>query len=375
MSRKFIIWHDRDFDFALWVHKNSILKNFEVTLKAIPKTYSVNDLLTSFKSKEDFKIMPVIQFAGHDVIVQEILENESKILLASEFMTQTPQHDHVAQRFERIYKSSSLGVPSAFIYPKNKIKLEKNKKTNTYKPSNYSSSSIPLSIYVKTNELFENPSLMFYWPTEDGYLLFDKNHPTAPLNKHEVNDWFHFLNQLILGYDNDLTSVKQQKKMKVELGDFNFDESKQVRLSEHLSEDIPEYLQIPESNFPESFFNYDKTYIYSFSSKSWRTDPYMGWACGYKRLFCEGNDGNKIANFVYMPIKTEEVKKDFYNLDELCKECPFDNFNIFENYNYADLVKHIKSEKCISTKAKDLRILSRVADLLVLKEGYIFIND
>ena len=74
-------------------------------------------------------------------------------------------------------------------------------------------------------------------------------------------------------------------------------------------------------------------------------------------------------------IKTEEVKKDFYNLDELCKECPFDNFNIFENYNYADLVKHIKSEKCISTRAKDLRILSRVADLLVLKEGYIFIND
>lgn len=57
----YIIWHDNDYDFALWVYKNSILKTKEkVILRQIPKTNNESLLTKDFKNDLDYYILPYI---------------------------------------------------------------------------------------------------------------------------------------------------------------------------------------------------------------------------------------------------------------------------------------------------------------------------
>src|SRR3989344_1664242 len=131
----YIIWHDNDYDFALWVYQNTILnKKPNVILKQIPKTNNESLLTSDFKDDLDYFILPYIKFATPDLLIQKIDNGESKIIFASEFMTHTPQHDHVMQRFERIYCISKEKIPVACILPEMKVKIERGLRSS-YKPT------------------------------------------------------------------------------------------------------------------------------------------------------------------------------------------------------------------------------------------------
>jgi len=70
----YIIWHDNDFDLALWVYKNSCLKDKErVILRQIPKTNNENLLSSDFTDKADYSILPYIKFATPDILVQRVM--------------------------------------------------------------------------------------------------------------------------------------------------------------------------------------------------------------------------------------------------------------------------------------------------------------
>ena len=93
---KYTIWHDNDFDFALWVYENSCLKDYsDVQIRSIPKSNSEDLVKSSFHNKNDFYIMCAIKYATPDILIQKADGETTKILFCSEFMTQTPQHDHV----------------------------------------------------------------------------------------------------------------------------------------------------------------------------------------------------------------------------------------------------------------------------------------
>ena len=127
--KKYIIWHDNDFDLAYWLFNNSILKSSNVEFRCIPKTNSANQISTYFKDTITRPIMPFIRFETPDLIIQQV-EPENKILCVTELMTHTPQWQHPAQRFTRLYTSTILKIPTALILPRYKIKWEKGSNTN-----------------------------------------------------------------------------------------------------------------------------------------------------------------------------------------------------------------------------------------------------
>ena len=201
---KFTIWHDNDYDFALWVYENSELKNkANVIIRPIPKNNNPKTLLKIIKSKEDCVILPVIKYESPDIIIQKTTDNENKILAVTEFMTHTPQWQHPAQRFTRIYGASILKIPSALVVAKRMIKYEQ--VDGVYVEKNYSLSPIIPKLYHRTSTINQTPTLIFMWPT-DGFHKIDPKRPTAPKMEGDTIEWIKFLNACI---DEDNSTMKK----------------------------------------------------------------------------------------------------------------------------------------------------------------------
>jgi len=67
---QYTIWHDNDFDFALWVYNNSCLKGFEnVIIRSIPKSNSESLIKEKFHTKEDYYLMCAIKYATPDLVI------------------------------------------------------------------------------------------------------------------------------------------------------------------------------------------------------------------------------------------------------------------------------------------------------------------
>ena len=180
------IWHDNDFDLAHWFYLNSDLKGKRVTLRQIPKTNNPTDLLSHLKLDSDLSLLPAIKYETPDLI---LIKNDGKaaprIQLVVEFMTHTPQHDHPLQRFTRIYGAAWLGIPSVLIIPNKKEKLEKGKK-ELYKPTIYRANPLIYHLFIKTTQITKTQTLLLMWPEVDGYLKYDKKHPTAPRVEQDI---------------------------------------------------------------------------------------------------------------------------------------------------------------------------------------------
>lgn len=397
----YLIWHDNDYDFALWVYENTILKNEEVKLRQIPKTKEGFLILSSFKEKADFNIFPYIKFATPDILIQKVDNNESRIVFASEFMTHTPQHDHVFQRFERIYAISKERVPIAFILPGLKVKIEKGSRSS-YQETKYRPNPLAIHTYLKTTIVNNSPALTFFWPDLNGYLKYDDRHQTAPKIEDQIIKWIDFANECIktenvdqiiksdivgdqLRYMENKFPLRNRKTfLRTSFNDFmssiktnyNLDRLSIVETNEIISR-----FGLVRNNLSNNFLKRKHSAIFSYNSKTFRTDPYCGFICGFKNLFCLNNNGEKVLNLILIPngIKYSDISQKqknkypcFEDTYEDLNTCPAYSESNLIKYGIDTLIKHLESG-CIFSRSKQQRIFGTIPDLVIF-DDHIYYN-
>lgn len=395
----YVIWHDNDYDLALWVYENTEIFGKETRFRKIPKTNNPSDLLNALKSSEDFQILPVIKFATPDIIIQKIDGQNSEVLIAAEFMTHTPHHDHIFQRFERVYCIAKEGIPMSLILLDKKVKIERGTNEH-YRPRAYSPSNLTVHTYIKTSLISRFPVLMFFWPTKDGFPIMDLKHPTAPAIESDIPKWLTHINLRVLEKtskkDFDDASSKQYEELLsgYKFGDGRkFDEISYEELVENINtfypkltratvEDTEAFMtkyKIDAFKAPGNFTKLEKTIVFSYKSRDFRTDPYTGFLCGVKNMFVYDNNGKKRANLVLIPegISYSKIsrtpQKGFHDIPEDLRKCPLRSQKNLAKVSFDEVVDHINSG-CIYTLSKQQRIFGTVADMIIF-DDYIYYNQ
>lgn len=396
MLRMFIIWHDNDYDFALWVYKNTILKTKQnVVLRQIPKTNDQSLLTSDFTDRLDYFILPYIKFATPDLLIQKIDDGKSKVLVASEFMTHTPQHDHVMQRFERIFCISREKVPVACVMPERKVKLERGKAAS-YRAVAYKPNPLVIHAYLKTTQINSNPTLVFFWPHKNGYLKFDGDHQTAPKVEDQVKNWIRFIDECI---ENDgtidlATSAVVRDQIDFLEDNYPFREGKfsavtfdvfiqefknayksLVRASIANTAVLIKKLGLDRKQLPSLFEQRENTVVFEYKSQKLRTDPYAGFLCGVFNLFCMNDAGEKIHNLVHIPhgisfslvSASKRGNPIFQELAEDFMTCPIHSQANADRFGLDSLIKHAQ-EKCTYTLSKQQRIFGTLPDVAVFRD-------
>lgn len=385
----YVIWHDNDFDFAKWVYENSNLVKEDVVLKCIPKNNSFEHISRSFTSNTDYHILPLIKLATPDLIIQKIDGSVSKLIFASEFMTHTPQHDHVFQRFERIYCISKEKIPIALVLPKQKTKMERGLRDG-YREVKYRPSPLTVHTFLKTQNINKNPTLMFFWPEIDGYLKYDNLHQTAPKIESDIELWLRFLNSTLMTNDTNLLNdeiVISQKKYLSKKFLFNkvdfttvthelFLENyelayKLARVYIIKTEKVIKDFKLNTNNLTKEFLKLKYSLIFEYASKKFRTDPYSGFVCGYDNLFCRNDNNVKVLNLILKPTGTKYSVFDDYSED--LKSCPIHSLSNFEKYKLEEIINHYKN--CIYTRSKQKRIFGTIPDIIIFDDKVYYNNN
>lgn len=396
----YIIWHDNDYDFALWVYQNSILKTKDkVILKQIPKTNNESLLTSDFKDDLDYFILPYIKFATPDLLIQKVNNGESKIVFASEFMTHTPQHDHVMQRFERIFCISKEKIPVACILPEMKVKIERGSKSS-YKPTSYKPNPLVIHAYLKTTLINSNPTLVFFWPHKNGYLKYDDIHQTAPKIEGQIKDWIKFLNECIEkdGSVDMATSevIKNQINFLEERYQFQKNKFNSLAFEVFIKDFSQAYkslirarivntalfikkYKLEASQLPDGFEKKENSVIFEYNSKTFRTDPYAGFLCGVFNLFCMNNRGDKVHNLILIPhgIKYSLVSGNaranptFKEMSEDFTQCPMHSLKNLQKLGLKNLIEHVHKQ-CTYTLSKQQRIFGTLPDIIVFEEKVLY---
>jgi hypothetical protein len=398
----YIIWHDNDYDLALWVYKNSCLKDKQdVVLRQIPKTNDEKLLTADFKDRTDYFILPFIKFATPDILIQKInKDGTSKILVATELMTHTPHHDHIFQRFERIFCISKEKIPVALILPDMKTKIEKGTKTG-YRPVSYKPSQLVVHLYLKTTQINSNPTLMFFWPQKNGYLKYDEKHQTAPKIEGQILSWLDFINECI--EKDGLVDIGASKVMRDQISfledkypfqDGKFDSSlafivfikefpkvykSLIRAKIVNTKLFIEKSQLNKKELPEGFLGRESTVLFEYKSKTFRTDPYAGFLCGVFNMFCMDNKGEKMHNLVHIPhgikysLVSHSTKKrpTFSEMSEDFNQCPMHSSPNLEKLGLENLIKHVHS-KCTYTFSKQQRIFGTLPDIIIFDDKILY---
>lgn len=383
-----IIWHDNDYDLARWVYLNSFLKESKekILLRPIPKTNSANTILRCLDGRYDYHILPVIKYETPDIIIQRINEkdNDSEILFVTEFMTHTPQHHHPLQRFSRIYGASNLKIPSVLLIPNTKIKLER--RNDVYRPTSYRANPLIYHIFLKTTKVNKTPTLLFMWPDHEGYLKYDKNHPTAPQINEQVKRWFDLLNIIIQSEESNLIDclpVKEQQEFMVATGKYqplphdefiknwqNIYKLTTIRIV-NTQEALKEF-KLDLKRLPEYFQKNEKTLIFepeglNAPATPFRTDPYAGMLCAFDNLFCRDKNGDRVLNLIFraknIKYEVSENRNIFVDLEHNKTTCPF-----LKKVAREVAIKHLKENQCPFTMAKQQRIYGEVADVIVFDD-------
>ncbi len=369
----FEIWHDNDFDLAHWLYLNTALSAKDVVLKQIPKTNSPGDLLKHFKLDTDLSILPSIKYETPDII---LLKNDAtskpKVELVIEFMTHTPQHDHPLQRFTRIYGSAWLGIPSILIIPEKKEKLEKGQK-DSYMPTIYRANPLIYHLFLKTTSITKTPTLLLMWPEQDGYLKYDKNHPTAPRIEKDIALLVKLVNGIV---QNQSSASLIEAHMNTQASAQNYNPNgnnydltsgeilKTAEIVSRFEKELTTDLVKQLDKRIESFF-YTPQGLKSASS-SFRTDPYAGKVCAFDMLFCRDLNGTRIRNLVLqankVPSKTKNAPTLINDLHDK-NNCPF---IAPSSLSVAKL--HFEGF-CPYSERKQQRIYGEVPDLVIFEDG------
>jgi hypothetical protein len=381
----YTIWHDNDYDFAFWIYENSELKNKQdVKIRPIPKNNNPNTLFRIIKNKDDCLILPIIKYESPDVIIQKISENKNKILLVTEFMTHTPQWQHPAQRFTRIYGASNLNIPSALVVAKRMIKYENNNGEYVQKP--YSLSPIIPKLYYKTNYVNQTPTLIYFWPT-DGFHKIDVKHPTAPKIENDIKEWINFLNACIDEDEEGLEKVvdKHNKKMVRFLNEKgeNISSLSEITIDETNYKTLDGPLQVDKNSEFENIPNEDKLkegFVFrpeglSPRSSYFRTDPYAGMLSAFDNLFCRDETGKRKFNLILKAknVTLEKLKEKgtfIETTNHSNQTCPFENFEILKKITFDDVKKHLLKKNCPFTSTKQQRIYAQIPDGIIFDDVY-----
>ena len=193
---RYTIWHDADYDLALWLKKNSVLKNENVLVNEMPKTNKAASIAAHINHDNDVMLLPLIKYEHPDLVIMEEVGSECRPVCVAELMTHTPQWQHPAQRFARIYGATNHGVPASLITPRKKSKMEKSS-TGSYDEVVYKLSPSVEYLFQVTSKLTDTPAMIFGWTDKDGYLKLDRHSPTAPRPDNEIVSWFDFVEKCI----------------------------------------------------------------------------------------------------------------------------------------------------------------------------------
>jgi len=389
---KYTIWHDNDYDFAMWVYENSELKNkTDVEIRPIPKNNNPNTLLKIIKTKEDSKILPVIKYESADIIIQKTTENENKILLVTEFMTHTPQWHHPAQRFTRIYGASNLKIPCALVVARNMIKYER--EDEVYIKKSYSMSPITPKSFYKTGQVNNTPTLIFFWPTNEFHKI-DPKRPTAPRKIEDIMNWLEFLNACLNENKSDLEKIQEKHDKKIieflktkssERGitsmkdtKINIENYKELLEGPIQIKGNKEYLKIPDDKKLEEGFIFAPGGL-SPSSSYFRTDPYAGMLAVYDSIFCRNMKGERKFNLILRAknVKLSVLKEKGTFIDtqnHSKKDCPFNDFQTLEKMDFNSIQKHLEKGNCPFTSTKQQRIYAQIADMIIF-DDVIYVGD
>ena len=366
MKYDYIIWHDNDFDLAFWVKNNSILNDKKVQLRCIPKTNKPSQIMDYFNDECTKTVMKYIRYETPDVIIQKISEEESNpVLCVTELMTHTPQWQHPAQRFTRLYTSSMLKTPTALIIPQRKSKWEKGSRTD-YKQTFYSCSPSVYQLFLDATKKNNTPTLIFNWPNFEGYLLYDEKHQTSPFIDAEILKWFDFVNNCIekngLLDNEDYKEIYEQMEAKAEIK--KPEDFETIRCMANTNDVINEF-KLDKNKLSETFLQNEKTLVFApeglkCKNSKFRTDPYAGMLCAFDIMFCRDNEFKRKTNLLLIAknVKTSEIvftEKIHNNI-----ECPFLNVDI-------DLLREHLDECCF-TQAKYRRIYGEVADIIIFDD-------
>lgn len=366
MKYDYIIWHDNDFDLAFWVKNNSILNDKKVQLRCIPKTNKPSQIMDYFNDECTKTVMKYIRYETPDVIIQKISEEESNpVLCVTELMTHTPQWQHPAQRFTRLYTSSMLKTPTALIIPQRKTKWEKGSRTD-YKQTFYSCSPSVYQLFLDATKKNNTPTLIFNWPNFEGYLLYDEKHQTSPFIDVEILKWFDFVNNCIekngLLDNEDYKEIYEQMEAKAEIK--KPEDFETIRCMANTNDVINEF-KLDKNKLSETFLQNEKTLVFApeglkCKNSKFRTDPYAGMLCAFDIMFCRDNEFKRKTNLLLIAknVKTSEIvftEKIHNNI-----ECPFLNVDI-------DLLREHLDECCF-TQAKYRRIYGEVADIIIFDD-------
>lgn len=371
------IWHDNDFDLAHWLFKNSDLQSKQVRLRQIPKTNNPSDILKHLKNDSDLVILPSIKYETPDLILVNKTKNtEPKIELVVEFMTHTPQHDHPLQRFSRIYGSAWLGIPSILIIPQKKEKLEKGKK-ESYKPTIYRANPLIYHLFLKTTQITKTPTLLLMWPEHDGYLKYDKVHPTAPKIEKDISLLIKIVDQIV--NETDISNLIRphisrqidEQNYKPEGTSYDLTSGEIISTSEM----IRRFKKSLTSELISQLEMRSETFLYSpqglkSSSSSFRTDPYAGKICAFDVLFCRDASGVRVRNLVLQANNVDAKVKNTPTLiaephDQ--KHCPF---LVPKSLNAAR--KHFENF-CPYGQKKQQRIYGEIPNLVIFEDGGVYV--
>ena len=380
----FTIWHDNDYDFAFWVYENSSLNKCkqEITLRKLPKTNKPKTLLGSLKTESDFLILPMIKYENPDIILQRTDKetNESRIIFATEFMTHTPQWQHPAQRFSRIYGASRLGIPVSLVLPRTKTKLEKGR-SGSYKETSYVCSPVIYTLFATTSMINNCPTFLFHWPDVEGYLKNDPLHPTAPFKENEIVKWFTFLDLAL-----NLNCRLSDKFIQSHIEKLNKRGLKTVSVSNYgtikgifsTKKVISDY-KLDVDKLPKSFIVNEKTLVFEPTglvppTSYFRTDPYAGMLCAFDNLFCRNKNAKRVVNLILKArdVEVSKLLKSGTFIDKSghdLTECPFWDFSVIRKLGTKGVVRHLKSGSCPYTSSKQQRIYGEVADIIIFEDS------
>lgn len=375
---KYQIWHDNDFDAAAWFFENlEFGENDSVELRQIPKTNNSSDLRRHLSADCDLALLPVIRLETPDIILirEDEVGDGPEVLLVVELMTHTPQHDHPLQRYSRLYNAAKIGVPSFLVLPTEKEKLERGKK-DAYKPTMYRANPLAYHLFIETTEKFGTDCLLINWPTSQGYLKYDKAHPTAPRNEGEILDLFAYAQKIINSDDPSIVGHEILRRLKRTSGWKGSSITADYALStvfEAPSREILSTLGLESEPFSR-FRPAEQSILYSpnglkSGKNDFRTDPYGGKLCAFDVLFCRDTDGVRIKSLILMANKVSAKHNgestllgDWHDVGT----CPFVNPS---TWKLAD--SHFEGF-CPYLLRKQQRIFGEIPDLVVFEHGGYF---
>ena len=373
MEYEYIIWHDNDFDLAYWVRANTLLKDKRVQLRCIPKTNQPSQITGYFKDECTKTVMQYIKYETPDIIIQKLDRKAGyPVLCVTELMTHTPQWQHPAQRFTRLYTSSILKTPTALIIPQHKTKWEKGTRTD-YKSTSYSCSPSVYQLFVDSTIKNHTPTLIFNWPDVDGYLLYDEHHQTSPFLKGDIKKWVEFVNTCInkkghldiSDYSDILANMKEKAEIK---NSTDFDTIGGV----YNTKDVIKTFNLDRSKLSTRFLSNTKTLVFSpnglkCSNSKFRTDPYAGMLCAFDIMFCRDLQFKRKTNLLLIAKNVNKSEINFTNESHDIGNCPF------INTNKPLAQEHLKT--CCFTQPKYRRIYGEVADVIVFDDDIFYNGD